>query len=325
MEFNFKQLLFDSFVNIIDKKFNIDLSGLQNPTELFNFLKILHQIYILYERYKKGTSIQSEINKLNCELDEFCKTYKNVLPEEFLRQADQVGKNPDAFLQSFYLRILSLWGNLGAGYIVAQAMMYIAQWRNVINTKKEMKELIDAGHSYVEINQILIQIEILRKKANDLNQLVEEYQWSKQSNNHLLEQIRNQLKITNEYHYEPIMKDVEKLKQNLENENESLSGRRENVGIWEKASYVGVGIGIAMALFSAYDSKQNKGVSRVNPKLGWTVAAASAGSLGLSTSEKWRVDGRLDLVKDRLNRLAEVDQQLVEIKAMLNKFENAIN
>lgn len=208
-----KKLLFDIFAWTIKQKYHINISSLQNSADLINFIKIVHQVYNSIAQYRSKTqSPENNIHRLKKELKQLCEKYANVLPEEFPKLTEHIDENFCEFLQKFCLRILSLWTNLGTVYEVVETVLYIVQYYGVINTKRELEELLKAGYSYGEINQIFEKLEVLRDKAETLKGLVEEYQSSSsESADHCLQQkIRHQLNETNEQHYEPLMRDVGK-------------------------------------------------------------------------------------------------------------------
>ena len=111
----------------------------------------------------------------------------------------------------------------------------------------------------------------------------------------------------------------------MENESKKLACKEQNISTMETISWVAAAIGMGLTFFSLFgnDSSGNKG--RINPKLGMTVAAASAASLSLTYNEKTKLLARLDLVKDRYNRLEAVYIELTEIRAKLTEYENWIN
>lgn len=99
--------------------------------------------------------------------------------------------------------------------------------------------------------------------------------------------------------------------------------RLNSFGYFEKMAYIVGGTGVVLTLSS--HSKRFNTANQIHPALGMAAAAVSVVSLGYSAIMKRRLDARLELVKGRLDRLAQVDLQLAQIKVMLVEFEEAFN
>ena len=104
-----------------------------------------------------------------------------------------------------------------------------------------------------------------------------------------------------------------------------MTNQNENTSVIEKFAFVGALFGAGMTVYGHMNQTKNTSGTNAATKLGWTTTAASLATLGYTNNEKSTNSKMKKLLKERFDRLTEIDRQLKDIRDQLDQYQDWLN